>query len=242
MAENNNPQFPSQNSQDNLSPESSQFSSSNTPSNSFSKQDSSPEGSFQTGQAYSQNGEPVNNSLGASWQQQSVNPQTFNQWDEGAQSPKKSKVGLIIGILVAVIALFGVVLAIGIGVWTSLDSRSTSDSPTRVSTSVSNDEEESKSATGPKVEYIVTADFPVKIRFSDNLGSHQENFAGGESAWTKSYNLEDDYAYLQVSVTPEKDDFENTQIMTCEIKIDGKTVKKSDGEYSVSCDEDYEAD
>lgn len=30
--------------------------------------------------------------------------------------------------------------------------------------------------------------------------------------------------------------------MTCEIKIDGKTVKKSDGEYSVSCDEDYEAD
>lgn len=241
MTNNNNPQFPSEDPRSGFDQENSPFSSSDSPASSSFNQGSAQEGSFQGGQSYSLNGEPPNNSFGESWQQP-ASPQGFNQWEGEAKSAKKSRPGLVVGILAAVIALLGVVLAIGIGIGINSASRSVTSTSSSVSTSASSDEGESKSDSMPKVEYIVTADFPVKIRFSDNLGSHQEKFAGGESAWTKSYNLEDDFAYLQVSVTPEKDDFENTHIMTCEIKIDGKTVKKSDGEYSVSCDEDYEAD
>ena len=243
MTDNNNPQFPSEDPRSGFDQENSPFSSSDSPANSSFNQGSAQEGSFQGGQSYSLNGELPNNSFGESWQQP-ASPQGFNQWDGGAQGPKKSKAGLVFGILVGVIALLGIIFAIVIGLGLNSVSEGDSARPSSVSASKSaanTGDGENKDAAGSKVEYIVTADLPVKIRFSDNLGSHQEKFAGGEKPWTKSYNVEEEYSYLEVSVTPEKDDFENTHILTCEIKVDGKTVKKSDGEYSVSCSDSYQA-
>lgn len=243
MAANNDPHFSSQDSASSFEQNSSSVIPPNSSANSFCNPQSFPVQSFENGQSYSLNGETENNSLANTWQQ-SASPQSHNPWDAGVQPAKTAKNLLVFGILVGIVALVGIIIAIAMGVGVTSTSRGASEVSSKVSTSESamgSDAPESQSPSGPKVEYVVTADFPVKVRFTDNLGNHIDRFAGGEKAWTKTYNLEDEYTFLEVSVTPEKDDFKNTHIMSCEIKVDGKTIKQSDDQYAVSCSDSYQS-
>lgn len=165
-------------------------------------------------------------------------PSSFNQWESEAAPSKKFRPSLLVGILVAVIALVGVILAIGIGVWVNPVPQGALGTSSSVSATDS-DQEGISGDSAPKVEYIVTAEAPVKINFSDNLGDHLEKFNGGKGRWTKSFNLEEYYGDLNILVSKQTDDYDNPFTMTCEIKLDGKTVKKSDGEYAVSCNKIY---
>lgn len=233
MADSNDPHFSSQDPASSFEQNSSPVFPSNSSSNPSFTPDSFPAQSFENGQSYSLNGETVNNSFAGTWQQ-TASPQSYNQWEAGVQPAKTAKNLLVFGICIGIVALVGIIIAIVMGVGVTSTSTGALEEPSKVSA-------ENQSPSGPKVEYVVTADFPVKVRFTDNLGNHIDRFAGGEEVWTKTYNLEDEDAFLEVSVTPEKDDFKNTHIMTCEIKVDGKTIKQSDDQYAVSCSDSYQA-
>lgn len=165
-------------------------------------------------------------------------PSSFNQWESEAAPSKKFRPSLLVGILIAVIALVGLVLAIGVGVGVNPAPKGALGTSSSVSATDS-DQGGSSGDSAPKVEYIVTAEAPVKINFSDNLGDHLEKFNGGKGRWTKRFDLEEYYGDLNILVTKQTDDYDNPFTMTCEIKLDGKTVKKSDGEYAVSCNKIY---
>lgn len=243
MTDSNDPHFSSPDPESILEQNSSPVFPPNSSSNSSFNPESFRAQSFKNDQTYSLNGETGNNSFAGTWQQ-TASPQSYNQWDAGVQPAKTAKNLLVFGILVGIVALVGIIIAIAMGVGVTSASKGPSEVSTKVSTSESamgKDSQERQNPSGPKVEYVVTADFPVKVRFTDNLGQHIDRFAGGKKAWTKTYNLEEEDTFLEVSVTPEKDDFENTHIMTCEIKVDGKTIKQSDDQYAVSCSDSYQA-